>query len=301
MQQRIGRIDRNGQKNTPLVFNLLCNVDNDIHTYYEIIFEKIRIINGISGICGIDVIRETNEDIQNQVLEEWVKSAQKAQKEYKNNFTALQNGYMKHLRRERNSLKSTGAPEDAIFAEIRRAEGYSDEEVLEKMKHILFTVPNEELKSIREDAHCLGKEEIAKKIFTETFKPGDSVRKKMIEHIRSVLSPFLQKGFLKYVDETDTFVLDISEIKIPFLQYVIKEQLFDYFVILEDPDIEKGQIDMYYDETQIAFGTAVYKEIRSTEAETGKLLNEFEENIGEPFDAMFVALNPLDNVLQQCI
>lgn len=80
MQQRIGRIDRNGQSHTPLVYNLICNVDNDIHTYYEIIFEKIRIINGISGICGVDVIKETNIEVQDKVLKQWIINAKKMKK-----------------------------------------------------------------------------------------------------------------------------------------------------------------------------------------------------------------------------
>ena len=301
MQQRIDRINRNGQKNTPLVFNLLCNVDSDIHTYYKIIFEKIRLINGISGICGINVIRETNEEVQNQVIEEWKNAAINAQKDYENDLSALQNGYLKYLRREISKIKAFGASEGIVAEEIKKAEHYSDEEVLNKMRYILFTAPKEELKSIREEAHSVGKEEVGVKIFGADFSKGSSIRKMSIEYIHGVLKPFIENGIIEYIADTDTYVLNISEIKYDFLQTVIREQVFEYFTNLENPDGDKGQLDMYYDEAHITFATAVYKEIGTAEDINGKSLGVFEEIVGDTFDDMYISLTPLCDVLKQCI
>lgn len=306
MQQRIGRIDRNGQKHTPLVFNLICNVENDIHTYYEIIFEKIRLINGKSGICGIDVIFETNEDMRNKVIDEWKKNTEEEMKEKKNGLSALQNGYLKYLKREKR-LNDKGTSKDIIGEEIESVNNctYTDEEILEKMRTILFTNPNEELKDIRKDAHCKGKNEIARKIFGETFSDEKCVKTLMLEHIQNVLEPFTNSegGILKYYRNTDTFTLDISEIKKAFLDAVKDNQLFGFFANIENQDGEMGQLDMYYDESQIAFSTSVYKEVCISKDNDEKSVDEDEaKNMTiEEFEEMFVALNPLVTVLEHCI
>lgn len=85
-------------------------------------------------------------------------------------MSALQNGYLKYLKREKR-LNDKGTSKDIIGEEIESVNNctYTGQRDLEKMRTILFTNPNEELKDIRKDAHCKGKNEIARKIFGETF------------------------------------------------------------------------------------------------------------------------------------
>jgi superfamily II DNA or RNA helicase len=300
MQQRIGRIDRNGQRHTPLVFNLICNVDNDIHTYYEIIFEKIRIINSTSGICGIDVLRETNEGVQEQVLEEWKNAAQKAKKKYSNDLSALQNSYLKYLRKEKSNIKEMDQARSEIDEEIGSAPSYTDEEILQKMRRILFTIPNDELKTIREEAHCVGKREIASKLFEREFKEGEDLRPFFIKYIEDVIEPFKEKNILDYEEENDVYDVDLSGIKNDFFRAVASKQLFECFSNFEDHDGQRGTGDMYYDEFQIAFNTAVYKEVGYTGDTNGKSAAEFEQTVGERFEDVYVPLSPLVSALEQC-
>ena len=299
IQQRIGRIDRNGQRHTPLVFNLICNVDNDIHTYYEIIFEKIRIINGTAGICGIDVLRETNEIMQEQVLEEWKASAKK--EKYKNDMSPLQNSYLKYLRKEKRTTSLLAHSKNEIDKEIENVSNYSDDEVMEKMRHILFTVPNDELKAMREEAHCVGKREIAGKLFDKTFDENMDLRPYFIDYIKKELVPFIEKSIIKYDDSDDVYEVDISDVKEEFYKAIASKQLFTCFSNVEDPDGQKGTGDMYYDEFQVAFNTAVYKEVGNTEHNNGKSTADFESAVGDSFDNVYVPLTPFSEVLKQCL
>lgn len=301
MQQRIGRIDRNGQRHTPLVFNLICNVDNDIHTYYEIIFEKIRIINGTAGICGIDVLRETNAGIQEQVLEEWKASAIKEKKKYRNDLSALQNSYAKYLRKEKSNASGFDRSKDEIEEELKNVSNYSDDEVIEKMRYILFTVPNEELKNMREEAHCVGKREIAGKLFDKNFDENMDLRPFFIDYIKKELLPFSKKAIIQYENDNDVYDVDISEVKEEFYRAIASRQLFSCFSNAEDPDGQRGTGDMYYDEFQVAFNTAVYKEVGCTGSINGKSAAEFESAIGEDFDSVYVPLTPFSEVLKQCL
>lgn len=292
MQQRIGRIDRNGQSHTPLVYNLICNVDNDIHTYYEIIFEKIRIINGISGICGVDVIKETNIEVQDKVLKQWIINAKKDEKNFSNDYSALQNGYLKYLRRE---YRVTNSKE--IKKEIDLVDSFSDEEILEKMKYILFMVPNKEIKKIREEEHNFGKKYIAQKIFEIELDEKESLREKMCNYIKNKIFKYTDSGVINYNDENDTYQLDIADEKENFISELSKRQYFKWFKTLENCDGKRGTADMYYDEGDIAFITAIYKEIMSPNKKNGMSLNEFMETIGLSYEECFIALDPLCEIL----
>ena len=292
MQQRIGRIDRNGQAHTPLIFNLICNVDNDIHTYYEIIFEKIRVINGISGICGVDVIKETNIEVQDKVLKQWKINAEKDAKNFSNSYSALQNGYLKYLRRE---YRMTNSKE--IKKEIDLVDSFSDEEILEKMKHILFMVPNEELKRIREEEHNSGKKFIAQKFFEKNLGERESLRERMCSYIESKMVKYINDGFIAYDMDSDTYQLDLSNKKEEFLCEISKRQYFKWFKALENRDGRRGTVDMYYDEGDISFVTAIYKEILSPKEKNGMSLNEFMETMGLAYEDCFVALEPLCEIL----
>ena len=301
MQQRIGRIDRNGQKYTPIVYNLLCNVDNDIHTYYEIIFEKIRLINGTKGICGIDVIRETNKNVQEQIMEEWVKTAQKHQKDYNNTYSALQNAYLKYLRQEKQRLKLAEIKDTFLKDEIEKVENYTDEEIKHKIREVLFVMPNTELKNIRENEHCIGKDEVARDLFGLEADSADSVRELLVNYIEKCLEGYRRKEIMEYKPESDTYMIDISGIKERFVQEIIDKQLFEQFSNLENKESIYGISDMYFDGAEIAFGTAVYKEVGILTEATGRSLTEFEECVGEKFENCFIPLSPLCEVLDNCI
>lgn len=54
---------------------------------------------------------------------------------------------------------------------------------------------------------------------------------------------------------------------------------------------------MYYDEGDIAFITAIYKEIMSPNKKNGMSLNEFMETIGLSYEECFIALDPLCEIL----
>lgn len=283
MQQRIGRIDRNGQTHTPLIFNIICNVENDIHTYYEIIFEKVKIINGQTGICNIDVLKETNDAVRKSVITKWVDEARKHYKESEKSLSAVQKAYIAYLNKN-------GLDNENVQNEKEHAKSLTDNEIQQKMEELLFLMPNEEIRKLREMEHIKEKRLIRDKLYPNGLEY--SIRENMIRDIGATFQKAINMGLISYNGDSDTYLINIENYYDVFCDVIRDNQYYRFFRALENDS--NDSTEEYYCEADIAFVSSIYKEIG--ENSTGKTVGELEKLMELSYDEMFIPLTPLVNI-----